>query len=92
MDIGSIEERREEIARIDAEIVKMIYMRTETAGKIGLIKRDMNLPIKDHDTERKVLDRYRDLAEQYNLPKDAVESIAEKLISIAVDRQRRSND
>jgi len=92
MKIESIEEGREEISRIDAEIIRLISERTNAAERIGLVKKELGVPIRDSETERKVLERYRILATRYNLPNDRIESIAKLLIETAVEREESSQN
>jgi len=87
MVIGSIEEGRETIARIDADIVRLISERTNAAEEIGRIKGEMGLPIKDKGAEERVMERFRTLAEQYGLPDDKMRSIALLLIETAICRE-----
>jgi len=85
--IGSIEEGREAIARIDADIVRLISERTDAAEEIGRIKGEMGLSIKDKGAEERVMERFRTLAEQYGLPNDKMGSIALLLIETAICRE-----
>ncbi len=57
-----IKELRENIDRIDGELVALIRERMETAAKIGEYKRENNLPVYDPARERELFERVGELA------------------------------
>ena len=52
-----LEEYRDEIAKLDSSIVKLILSRAEISKKIGALKQDLNFPTLDHAQEAKVYKR-----------------------------------
>lgn len=58
----SMENYRNEINRIDGEIVRLFIERMETVKKIGQYKKENNLPVRDPVRERKMLDAITELA------------------------------
>jgi len=52
-----IQELRQEIDRIDQEIVKLYVRRMETARAIGQYKRERQLPVLDSERERALLNK-----------------------------------
>ncbi|HET9695356.1 MAG TPA: chorismate mutase [Terriglobales bacterium] len=52
MDIG---DWRKQIDEIDPQIVKLLNQRATAAIQIGRIKRNTDMPIREHDREREVL-------------------------------------
>ena len=58
----NIEELRQEIDRIDREIIRLYGERMETARRIGEYKREHHLPVTDPQREQTVLKRAGELA------------------------------
>ncbi len=58
----SMDKYRNEINRIDEEIVRLFIERMETTKAIGQYKKENNLPVRDPVRERKLLDKITDLA------------------------------
>lgn len=63
MDINGL---REEIDRIDRDIIRLYGERMETAQRIGQYKKENHLPILDTERERKVLNRVGEAAGEAN--------------------------
>ena len=62
----AIQELRENIDRIDQQIVQLYCERMETARQIGAYKRENHLPVRDTERERELLNRLAQQAgEQY---------------------------
>jgi chorismate mutase len=55
----SLNAMRQEIDRIDGEIVRLLNKRASVAVRIGKEKRKKNLPVRDPRREKKVLTRVR---------------------------------
>ncbi len=62
--MSNIKEYREEIDRLDREIVKKIDERMRVAEKIGIYKQENNLPITDIIREREKIDEITDMASE----------------------------
>lgn len=76
----TIDQWREEIDRIDAQLVTLLNRRAECALAIGRIKRRERQPIHAPERERAVIDR----ASQLNrgpLPGAAIQAVFESVIS-----------
>ena len=52
-----IQELREQIDRIDSEIIRLYDERMEMARKIGQYKKEHRLPVRDETREQELLDR-----------------------------------
>ncbi len=52
-----IDDLRKEIDEIDGEILELLRRRLEVARRIGLVKMELGLPVKDDGRERVVLER-----------------------------------
>ena len=56
-----IEHWRREIDDIDAELLRLLNMRARLALKVGALKQAADLPCRDPERERSVLQRLQDL-------------------------------
>ena len=57
-----ISELREQIDDIDRKLVELYCRRMDTAREIGRYKRENNLPVRDSERERALLNKVADLA------------------------------
>ncbi len=57
MTAGELEALREEIARIDNQIVDLVRDRLRTVGRIGHLKSELGLPVRDFRVEAQVIRR-----------------------------------
>ena len=62
-----IEERRKEVDRLDAQLVKLLAQRMELSLKIGQEKQAQNLPVFSKTREIAVLDTVKLLADSLGL-------------------------
>ena len=60
----SIDDLRKEIDALDSRIVELLNERAEVAKKIGVVKRQNNLPIHDSGREKKVYSRILSLKQR----------------------------
>ena len=56
----SIDELRQEIDRLDGELLRIFNQRAQLALSIGAIKKEMGLPIYDPNRERLIFERMRE--------------------------------
>jgi chorismate mutase len=56
-----IEHWRKEIDEIDAELLRLLNMRARLALKVGAIKQTLDLPYRDPERERSVLQRLQEI-------------------------------
>ena len=80
----SLEELREEIDAIDAELLRLINRRAQIAVRVGAIKQTAGLPLCDPEREREVLARAR-LANDGPLGDGAIANI----FRLVIDESRR---
>jgi chorismate mutase len=83
-----LQEHRNEIERIDEQIIRLIDRRIGISKRIFEAKRAGGMPISDPERERKVLSQAMDLATELNLDAGAVKSIFEILIKMSVSKQQ----
>lgn len=78
---------REEIAKIDDEVLKLIARRMEMAELVLEEKKKLNLPINDDRQNELVLKRAMDRAVELNVDIAAVREIFATLIRMNIERQ-----
>ena len=76
----SLEELRREIDNTDVEIINLIVHRTNISEQIGREKKELNIPKRDPEREKKVLDRIKQLAREKKLNEYDIEAIFRQLI------------
>lgn len=88
----SLDELREEIEEIDAEIVESIARRTYVVESIAEVKEERGMEIHDPEREQIVLDRVAERAETLDVDPDDVREVFELLMDISKKEQRRHTD
>lgn len=78
---------REEIAKIDDEILKLMARRMEMAELVLDEKKKLNMPINDDRQNELVLKRAMDRATELNVDTAAVREIFSTLIRMNIERQ-----
>lgn len=78
--MNNIEECREELDRIDNEILRLLAKRIEMSKKIGQIKRVANLPIHQPDRENALLENIRNQAQELGLPEEYVLELYKQIL------------
>lgn len=86
---GRVDELREQIRQLDAEIVATAARRIALAREVGEEKRRESRPVVDYAQERAVLERARAMADQAGLDRDVAETILASLIRASVSAQDR---
>ena len=84
----SLEEIRQEISRLDTEIINLIAQRQKLAAKIARIKIAGGLPIHDGERASGVLDSVYNQAAEHRIDPVSVRKIFEILIVMSEERQR----
>ncbi len=86
--MATLEELRDEIDRIDAEIIELVGRRQDSAGRIARLKYTGHLPIRDEERRREVLNRAFDRAVERGVDPTAVQRLFEVLVEMSEARQR----
>ena len=73
---------RRRIDEIDGEILKLLRKRVELAGKIGVLKREKGLPIRDEGREKDIYARLSEKAKILGLPVSDVRSVYREVMRI----------
>jgi monofunctional chorismate mutase len=74
---------RDEIERIDDEIVALIARRMSIGKQTGQLKRDANLPILDPEREAAVMRRITEVAREAGLPVEPVRELFFQLVGMS---------
>lgn len=86
---ADLDDMREELDRIDDEMLDIIARRTYFADRLAKVKSGMGLPIHDEDRETKVLRRAEKEAENYNIDPNIINAIFRMLIELNKIEQRK---
>lgn len=84
----SLKDVREEIQKIDDQIIQLIAKRTDLAGDVLEEKKKEGIGIDDEEQGGIVLNRMVEAATEHNLDAGAVKQIYEMLIRMNIERQR----
>lgn len=87
--VGDLETLRDRIRDIDAEIVRLVAARIETARAVGRAKQQAGVPLLDFEVERQVLDRAAQIAADLGIAAEPVRHVMQTLILTARDEQER---
>jgi len=88
----TLDELRDEIEEIDAEIVESIARRTYVVESVAQVKKKRGMEIHDPEREEEVLDRVAERAEALDIDPDDVREVFELLMDISKKEQRRHTD
>lgn len=87
LDKSSIDKLREEIDKIDSEILRLLNKRTNIAIEIANIKRALNLKFYSPERERAILKRITDM-NQGPFPNDALRFIFREILSASLSLEQ----
>lgn len=76
----NIDELRARFDATDRELVRLLAERFELSRAIGEVKERLGLPVLDAARERAVIDRVRDLAAEYGVDAQDIESVYRRVI------------
>lgn len=82
-----LDQLRNEIARLDRQILELVAERVSVARSIGELKMERGLPVRNLEVEEKVLKRHLDIAIELGLNPRAVRDISRVLIQEAIEEQ-----
>ena len=78
---------REEINRLNVEIVERLARRVEVAQRIGEVKRRHGKPVVDRSREARVYDQIRELARGFDVDPDGVERVFREVVRLCTEAQ-----
>lgn len=79
----SIEDLRQRIDEIDAQVIRLIAERMRTAGQIGEEKKKLGRPITDNNREMQVIERVKRIARQEKINPEDIEDLYRLLMIIS---------
>jgi len=85
----TLDDLRNDIGRVDEVIVRLLNERARVAVEIGLVKKDLGVPIYQPDREKQVLEHVRGVACEGPLGPDAIARLFERIIDEARRLERR---
>lgn len=83
-----LEDYREEIDRINREVVDTVSRRMNIVEEIGDYKKQNGMELKDEGREEVVKQQFEKLFKKEDLPKQKGREFAELLIEMAVEEER----
>jgi chorismate mutase/prephenate dehydrogenase len=86
-DDTSLDQLRSEISAIDEEILKLAARRLELSKRVGEYKQRFQMPIKDYQVEKQVIEKARQRAAQLAIYPSMAESLIKTLIHYSVLHQ-----
>ena len=86
----SIEQLREEIDKVDAEIINLLSRRKKAVQKIALFKKKLDKPIVDNRREQQIIKRLKRIAKGKNLDDGLIVSLYRVIIKNSRDEQKNS--
>lgn len=88
MEFSDIKKLREEIDRLDSEILKLLKKRVEVAKEILKVKKELGMPLRDITRERVILERVRVAADELGLNRSILETVFKNIIGLCLSAQR----
>ncbi len=89
MSEGKRKELRDEIAQVDRGILELVARRQEISSKLGRLKAEQGLPVRDYVQEKKVIDRARLVARELNLSEETGEKLALQFVRWSLTLQEK---
>src|SRR5579864_8653503 len=86
----TLDELRDDIDRVDEVIVRLLNERARVAVEIGVLKKQLDVPIYQPDREKQVLAHVRSVASEGPLGPDAIARLFERIIDEARRLERRA--
>ncbi len=83
----SLEEAREEVRKVDLEILRLLAKRMQLAGRIVEIKKKEGMAINDDRQNELVLKRAMEKALELGLDTGAVKELFKVIIDMSISRQ-----
>lgn len=85
--IEKLQNYRERIKGIDYSIMALIAQRVNLARKVGQLKSESNMPIRNYQVEKLVYDRIKGFANEFDINQEFSKDIFEQIIQQSVQAQ-----
>ena len=86
----ALEELRENIDKLDEELLSILSKRLNIVRKIGILKRDNNIDLHDEQRRLKVLESQLSRANSLNLPQDLVKKLYDLIHEYSLEIEKNS--
>ena len=86
----SLDELRQRLSAVDAELVKLIAERQRIVAEVSAHKIDTGTPTRDYEREREVLDRVQRQSDELGLDPEIAGSIMRLLIRSSLTHQEQT--
>lgn len=83
--------QRDELDKIDQQIFSLIKERVEVVKKIGQLKKENKLKIKDINREKEILESLTNLSKRYKINPRSIEKIWKELFKISYKIEGKDN-
>lgn len=83
-----IEDCRVEIDKLNEQIIDLLGQRMQLAKKVGELKKELGLQVRDYEREHQVITSMRERAKLHHLPEEHVEQIFELIMKASRKVQR----
>ncbi len=84
--------KREQIAEYDRQLIDLLKKRTELATCIGQYKAEHGMAVHDAAQEQRVIDRYRQIAEELGVDPERAEELCKVVMQMAIDAENAVAD
>jgi len=89
---NSLEEARQNIDKVNEDIVQKVDQRMSEVMRIIEYKEDNNLEVRDENREETVMKQFADRFEELGYPRGRGRQLGRVLIDLAVDKEREELD
>lgn len=87
--MDKLEKMREDVRRVDREIIRLVGERLQLTRDIGRIKKEAGLPLLNYQVEKAVIENAQAVADDLHLSADFVKSVMQLLINESRSQQER---
>ena len=84
----NIENYREEIDKINIELIDLLCKRTKLAKKIGQIKKEQKLPIRNKKREKEMLQKLKSIAKKKNIDEQVINNVFKTIIEYTIQIEK----
>jgi chorismate mutase / prephenate dehydratase len=84
----TLEDLRKKVDEINIDLLKSIKKRFEIGKLIAIVKEKNNIPVKDHERERIMLNNLKNRAKELNMCSDFTEGLFKLIINETIKIQK----
>ncbi len=87
MNEEDIQKLRDDINRLNGEIIELLAERVNIAKQIGEVKKKLGKPVIDTSREADVYEQVKQLANDMDLDQEGIEKVFKEIIRLSVEAQ-----